>query len=116
MLAAAADTNKLQKAFLLMMCATLPGEMVAARDAVLRIAGCGPYELAVRRPQPSVVGLRTMEMSNQILGWDGITPQLTPTERRFIKGMTTERHPPPDRVEWLERIFARMFGDEATDG
>jgi len=36
--------GKLQKAFFLMMCATVPGEALAARDAVLRIAGCTPYE------------------------------------------------------------------------
>jgi hypothetical protein len=52
--------------------------------------------------------------SEQILGWDKITPLLTPRERSFVEEMAAGRYLSPGRVEWLERIYARIFegGDD----
>jgi hypothetical protein len=96
----------LQKAFLMMMCATIPGEVRAARDAVLRIAGCSPHELSVSAAVRQ--NARVMEMAEQILGWEEITPQLTPGERVFVKEMRPGSASTSD-IAWLEKIYARVF-------
>jgi len=51
-----------------------------------------------------------VEMAEQILGWEEITPQLTPREHLFVKEMCGGQASLSD-VSWLEKIYARVFDE-----
>jgi hypothetical protein len=115
MSAAAVNHTMLQKAFLLMMCTPVAAEAMAARDAVLRLARCGPHELAASLIAPVRESTRSMEMAEQILGWSKIINYLSPRERLFVEQMSASRAPSSGDVAWLEKIYARIFEGEEEE-
>jgi|SRR5262249_11497623 len=106
--------DKLQKAFLLMMRSTVPGETMAARDAVARLAqseGRDVFALAIAlvdglaasQEKPST---RDMAQRCWAMFLDG--DHLSEKERKFVQDMIGWRSPSEKQTAWLATIYARM--------
>jgi hypothetical protein len=113
---ATVNHTALQKAFLLMMSATVPGEAMAARDAVLHLARCGPHELAAR-----VVSTRrrsaqdVQKMARDVWHWFmwGNYRDLSKDEEDFVHAMMDEGNPSIQQIWRLETLLARS--EEGND-
>jgi hypothetical protein len=110
--------DKLRKAFLLLLRTSVAGEVVAARDALLRMAetaNCGPYELA----DALTIG------AGHVQDKDNLSPQdiarrcwdfheaggwLSEKERKFVREMMHWARPSEKQAAWLESIYARIRG------
>jgi len=110
--------DKLQKAFLLMMRSTIPGETVAARDAVMRLAqfeGRDAYALAIalvdgleaKEEKPS-----TREMAQRCWAMFLDGAYLSEKEQKFVGDMINWRKPSEKQTAWLGTIYARMRGGQ----
>jgi hypothetical protein len=114
--------DKLRKAFVLLLGSDKPGEMAAARDAVLRLARneqCGLHELAAAL----IVGLKKVrgigargqeklsshtEMAERILDWFECGGYLSDREHEFVQDMMEWRRPSEKQMAWLEKIYRRI--------
>src|SRR5262249_13881763 len=105
--------DRLHKSVVLMLCATAPGEVLAARDAALRLARCGPHELAqaIAAPQ-SYRSEKAREMIDALLGWDKIGISLMESERRFIRSVDHRSTFTSAQADLLEKIYDRIFGEK----
>jgi hypothetical protein len=113
------DTT-LRKTLLVMLRATIAGEAMNARDAVLRIAkdaGYGPHELtdalvAVVQGAPKQARSGHEEMSHRDAAaycWDWFEAggRLSEKEQKFVRDMMQWRKPSEKQLEWLKAIYAR---------
>jgi hypothetical protein len=110
MSAATVNHTTLQKAFLEMMSATVPGEAMAARDAVLRLARCDPHELTawvVSARKRSVHDVQ--KMARDVWHWFmwGDYRDLSKDEEDFVRTMMDAESPSIQQVWRLETFFAR---------
>jgi hypothetical protein len=114
----ALPVDKLRKAFLLLMRSSVPGEVIAARDGMLRLAeteNCGPYELA----DALTIG------AGRIQDKDNLSPQdiarrcwdfheaggwLSEKEQKFVREMMHWTRRSEKQIAWLESIYARIRG------
>jgi hypothetical protein len=114
--------DKLRKAFVLMLGSNKPGEIVAARDAVLRLAQnewCGLHELAAAL----IVGLKKVqgagareqqecashvEMAESILDWVECGGHLSEREHEFVESMVEWHSPTERQMAWLQKIYRRI--------
>jgi hypothetical protein len=104
-------SDKLQKAFLLMMRSTIPGETMAARDAVLRLAERDAFALAIAlvdgivasREKPAA---RDMAQRCWAMHLNGAL--LSEKERKFVSDMLTWGKPSEKQLDWLSKIYDRM--------
>ncbi len=114
-----AVVDKLHKAFLLMLSATSPGEIVAARDAMVRLAKIEKYDvhqlasslILNRKPNgsapPDPDEGSTREMAT--FCWYGRDcAHLSEKERKFIEDMMSWRKPSEKQIDWLKSIYARV--------
>lgn len=110
---------KLHKTLLLLLCSTIPGEVVAARDALLRLAGIGPHELAARllkeRPKEKPKWQAPpppehQRMAQEILAWQVEGGRLSAAEQGFITDMLDWKRPTEKQMAWLEKIYQRVQG------
>jgi hypothetical protein len=113
--------EKLRKAFVLLLGSDKPGEMAAARDAVLRLARieqCGLHELAaaliVGLKQVRKAGARPreecashVEMAESILDWVDCGGRLSEREQQFVEDMVEWRRPSEKQMAWLQKIYRR---------
>jgi hypothetical protein len=113
--------DKLRKAIVLMLGSDKPGEMAAARDAVLRLARnerCGLHELAaaliVGLKQVRSVGARErqecasyVEMAESILDWAECGGYLSEREQTFVEDMVEWHRPSEKQMAWLQKIYRR---------
>jgi hypothetical protein len=113
--------DKLRKAFVLMLGSDKPGEMAAAREAVLRLARneqCGLHELAAAL----IVGLKQVrsvsargqgervshvKMAESILDWADCGGHLSEREQQFVEDMVEWRRPSEKQMAWLQKIYRR---------
>jgi hypothetical protein len=106
-------SDKLQKALLLMLRASIPGEVVAARDSVLRLARMGPHELtsALLIGVNSRAGhgeITSQEMASRCVDWHLRNGGLSEKEAKFVNEMTNWRKPTEKQTDWLKSIYERM--------
>jgi hypothetical protein len=112
--------DKLRKAFVLLLGSDKPGEMAAARDAVLRLARnerCGLHELAaalIAGLKVRSVGVRAqgerashVEMAERILDWWECGGYLSEREQGFVEDMLEWRRPSEKQLAWLTKIYRR---------
>jgi hypothetical protein len=113
--------DKLRKAFVLLLGSDKPGEMAAARDAVLRLARneqCGLHELAAAL----IIGLKKVkgigarrqeecashvEMAERILDWVECGGYLSDQEQEFVQDMMEWHRPSEKQMAWLQKIYRR---------
>jgi predicted component of type VI protein secretion system len=103
----------LQKAFLLLMSATVPGEAMAARDAVLRLTRSDPRDLAVwftRSPLASDVKRMAEKAWNWFM-WNDYR-DLSNEEEAFVQSMLEEDNPTIQQAWRMESLFARTKEEE----
>ncbi len=111
--------DKLHKAFLLMLSATSTGEIVAARDAMVRLAKiekCDVHDLARslilnRKPNgsapPNPDEGSTREMAT--FCWDERgCAHLSEKELKFVQDMMIWRKPSEKQIDWLRSIYAKV--------
>jgi hypothetical protein len=110
--------SKLRKTVLLMLSSQHAGEILAARDAVLKIAKTlrldihsltTAFGLALQIPPR---GSRSGEISHQemamrIADWDEMGGALPERERKFVHEMTGWGRPSEKQLTWLKAIYAR---------
>jgi hypothetical protein len=114
--------DKLRKAFVLLLGSDKPGEMAAARDAVLRLARseqCGLHELAtaliVGLKRVKDIGVRARkectshaEMAARILDWAECGGHLSEREHEFVQDMAEWGGQPSEKqMAWLRKIYRR---------
>jgi hypothetical protein len=107
------DEGKLHKMLLLLLCSNTPGEVMAARDALLRVAGIGPHEFAASllnknetvRYEPSH---DHQKMAGEILNWYDGGGYLRPNEVGFVTDMLDWEFPSDKQLAWLEKIYVSM--------
>lgn len=105
------DKDRFYKTFLLLMCATEPGEAIAARDALLRLSGLNPHELALtmfkKLPKNK---LTNQQKASQILYAYSLKEiYLSERELAFIRDMLVWSNPSERQLEWLEKIYTRVI-------
>jgi hypothetical protein len=113
---------KLRKTFLLMLRSSVSGEALAARDAMLRIAGdagYGPHELtdaliaimqgAPKQTRTNGEDLDHREMSARCWDWFEAGGHLSEKEQNFIHDMRDWRKPSEKQLKWLQNIFERVM-------
>jgi hypothetical protein len=113
--------DKLRKAFVLMLGSDKPGEVAAARDAVLRLAQseqCGLHELAAAliagMKKAKSVAERAqeecyshIEMAQHILDWFDCGGHLSEREQEFVQDMLEWRSPSEKQMAWLRKLYRR---------
>ena len=103
--------EKLRKAALLMLGSMHSGEVMAARDAMLRIVELDIHKLATAFTE--AVASRGEELSHQetaraILDWALMGRKLSEKERMFVGDMVDWRYPSAKQIDWLRKIYERM--------
>jgi hypothetical protein len=109
-------TDKLHKALLVMFSATAPGEVSAARDAVLRLAAAEKHDVhslaalvLSRKPQTGEKpGHRVM--AEHCLEMFGRGMRLSEKELKFVTDMAGWHRPSQKQIDWLESIYTRLKG------
>jgi hypothetical protein len=109
--------DKLHKTLVLMLRASVPAEVVAARDALLRIAETGKLDahdlaaaILVSLKNGSLDKAPINEMAKSIWKWwvDG-GGQLSDREQKFVGDMMNYgRAPSEKQAAWLKSIYARV--------
>jgi hypothetical protein len=112
--------TKLRKTLLVMLRASIDGEAMNARDAVLRIAkeaGYGPHELtdalvAAVQSAPKQARSGHEEMSHREAAaycWDWFEAggRLSEKEQKSVQDMMGWRKPTEKQLKWLKDIFRR---------
>jgi hypothetical protein len=107
---AATSADKLQKSFLVLLCATIPGEVVAARDTVLRLAQTDPYELVAaftaRRPTYDIPVRKMAKLVWEWMLW-GDGTELDDAEQEFVREMMDAHNPTMAQIAHLEALYRR---------
>jgi hypothetical protein len=110
-------TDKVRKTFLLMLSATSPGEIVAARDALVRLAQTKKYDVHSlaraldlnKSRAPGAEKPTTREMATHCWEeFDSGNATLSEKEQKFVREMMHWRKPTEKQVEWLESIYERI--------
>jgi hypothetical protein len=108
-------SDKVRKAFLLLLSATAPGEIVAARDALVRLALAEKRDVhmladvltlrgdAGKPPSPCEMATHCWDMFEQ-------GARLSEKEQKFVNEMRTWAKPSPKQIDWLTSIYGRMKG------
>jgi hypothetical protein len=110
-------SDKMHKAFLLMLSATSPGEIVAARDALVRLAQTKNYDVHSlartldlnKSRAPGAQKLTTRQMATHC--WEEFeagNATLSEKEQKFVREMMHWRKPTEKQVDWLEGIYERV--------
>jgi hypothetical protein len=116
-MALAAHSERLHKIFLLLLSATSPGEVFAARNAMVRIAEeeqADIHDLAKAFGVMTVVSLEAPSTAREIAQWclqqfDNGVPPRSEREREFIDDMAVRWGKPTEKQEsWLASIYARL--------
>jgi hypothetical protein len=116
-MALAAHSERLHKIFLLLLSATSPGEVFAARNAMVRIAEeeqADIHDLAKAFGVMTVVPLEAPGTAREIAQWclqqfDNGVPPRSEREREFIDDMAVRWGKPTEKQEsWLASIYARL--------
>jgi hypothetical protein len=108
-----------------MLSATHAGEVMAARDAVVRLARAQRYDVhkladafnvALRgngRAQANGRAhddeLSHLEMAERLQEWDDVRRWLTEKERKFVDDMAGWNHPTEKQEKWLRSLYARAL-------
>jgi hypothetical protein len=111
--------DKLHKTVLLMLRATLPGEIAAARDALLRLAKEGKRDahaladvlakaLTVRARTTNGEDLSTRDMAIFIWKMHERGVHLSEKEAQFVDDMIDWHRPTQKQADWLKSIYARV--------
>ena len=109
---AATSADKLQKSFLVLLCATIPGEVVAARDTVLRLAQTDPYELVsaftvkTKRPTYDIPVRKMAKLVWEWMLW-GDGTELDDDEQQFVREMMDAHNPTLAQISQLEALYRK---------
>jgi hypothetical protein len=114
------DDGKLHKTMLLMLRATMPGEIVAARDALLRVAQAEKYDVHTMAHEltGALIAWRasgkekpdTKQMARFCMTRIEDGARVSDKENKFIEDMLGWRRPSPKQIDWLESIYERLKG------
>lgn len=113
-MALAAHSERLHKIFLLLLSATSPGEVFAARNAMVRIAEEEQADIHDLAKAFGVVPLEAPKTAREIAQWclqqfDNGVPPRSEREREFIDDMAVRWGKPTEKQEsWLASIYARL--------
>lgn len=112
------DDSNLHKTMLLLLRATMPGEIVAARDALLRVIQAEKYDVhtvahvltgslvewkANGKKKPST---RQMAQFCTTMMEDGA--HVSDKEKKFVEDMMSWRNPTEKQSHWLKSIYERL--------
>jgi hypothetical protein len=113
-MALTAHSERLRKLFLLLLSATSPGEVFAAREAMVRIVEGERADVHDLAKAFGVVPLEAPKTAREVAQWclqqfhNGIPPR-SGREREFISDMAVRWGEPTERQEsWLASIYARL--------
>jgi hypothetical protein len=117
--------DKLRQTLLLMLSSSHTGEIVAARDAILRLAKTQRYDLhnladalirglaIANKSKPNGSRARAQEnissqqMAQCCMDWDDLHHRFSDKERDFVEDMVNWRHPTEKQLAWLKKIYTR---------
>jgi hypothetical protein len=115
--------DKLRQTALLMLSATHAGEVMAARDAVVRLARARRYDVhrladafntALRGNGHAQANghddddeLSHRKMAERLQEWDDVRRWLTEKERKFVDDMAGWNRPTEKQETWLKSLYAR---------
>jgi hypothetical protein len=109
---AATSADKLQKSFLVMLCATIPGEVVAARNTVLRLSRTDPHDLVAaftaktKRPTYDIPVRKMAKLIWEWMLW-GDGTELDDAEQEFVREMMDAHNPTMAQIAHLEALYRR---------
>jgi hypothetical protein len=113
-------SDKMHKAFLLMLSATSPGEIVAARDALVRLAQARKQDVHSlaralgldRAPNgdasPKEDDRDHAEMARFCWAVFEQGARLSEKEQKFVNDMIGWRRPSQKQIDWLTSIYERL--------
>jgi hypothetical protein len=124
--------ERAHKTLLLLLSPTFPGEVIAVRDALLRLFALDPYQLTTDLLRSASPDQKTeskphqdrhgtyrwqhnrrsehVEMAEAILRFAEGGGRLTSVERSFVGDMVEWNAPSEKQTAWLNRIHARAMG------
>jgi hypothetical protein len=114
-------TDKLHKAFLLMLSATSSGEVVAARNAVVRLAQTRKHDVHSlaraldlgRTPRGGASAKDGENLDTAVMAyfcWEMFErgAHLSEKEQKFVDDMIDWRKPTQKQIDWLKSIYERL--------
>lgn len=111
--------DQIRKVLLVLLSATQPGEIAAARDTLVKLMGGDVHTVADRLLrstgtvlewiEPPSADCSHQEMAQDIIDISALHGvRLSPTEESFVFDMQDWKYPTSKQMSWLKRIHARV--------